>query len=66
LQEKLGISERRACGVIGHSRATQRRVLKIRDDDEALRAAIIALSTRYGRYGYRRITVLLRRDMVGR
>jgi len=52
--------------VIGHSRATQRRVLKIRDDDEALRAAIIALSTRYGRYGYRRITVLLRRDMVGR
>ena len=62
LQEKLGISERRACGVIGQCRATQRRVLRPRDDEEALRAAIVTLATRYGRYGYRRITALLRRD----
>jgi len=62
LQEKLGISERRACGVINQPRATQRRVLRFRDDDEALRAAIVTLAVRYGRYGYRRITALLRRD----
>jgi transposase InsO family protein len=48
--------------VIGQARATQRRVLRIRDDEEALRAAIVNLAGRYGRYGYRRITALLRRD----
>jgi len=62
LQEKLKISERRACGVIGQARATQRRVLRVRDDEEALRAEILHLAVRYGRYGYRRITALLRRD----
>ena len=62
LQEKLGISERRACGVIGQPRATQRRVWGLRDDEDALRAAIVTLATWYGRYGYRRITALLRRD----
>jgi transposase-like protein len=29
---------------------------------EALRAAIVTLAARYGRYGYRRITALLRRE----
>jgi putative transposase len=48
--------------VIGQPRATQRRVSRLRDDEEALRAAIVTLATRYGRYGYRRITALLRRD----
>lgn len=32
------------------------------DDEDALTAAIVALASTYGRYGYRRITVLLRRD----
>ena len=40
----------------------ERRVLRLRDDEEALRARIVTLATRYGRYGYRRITALLRRD----
>ena len=48
--------------MIGQPRATQRRVLSVRNDDEALRAAIVTLAVRYGRYGYRRITALLRRD----
>jgi len=56
------VSERRAWGAIGQSRATQRRVLKVRDDEEVLRAAVVTLASRYGRYGYRRITALLRRD----
>ena len=34
----------------------------IRDDEEPLTAAIIRLATTYGRYGYRRITALLRAD----
>jgi len=46
--------------VIGQPRATQRRRPIIRDDEAALTTAIIRLATRYGRYGYRRITALLR------
>jgi transposase InsO family protein len=34
----------------------------VRDDEESLREAIIRLATRYGRYGYRRITALLRAE----
>ena len=48
--------------MIGQPRATQRRVLKLKDDEKALRAAIVTLASRYGRYGYRRITALLKRD----
>jgi putative transposase len=48
--------------VIGQSRTTQRRVPRVKDDEEALRSEIVTLASRYGRYGYRRITVLLRRD----
>jgi len=54
------VSERRAWGAIGQSRATQRRVLKVRDDEEVLRAAVVTLASRYGRYRYRRVTGLLR------
>ena len=35
-------------------------MLKSRDDEESLTAEIIDLATRFGRYGYRRITALLR------
>jgi putative transposase len=58
----IDVSERRACGVIGQPRATQRRRPIIGDDEEALTAAIIRLATTYGRYGYRRITALLRTE----
>jgi hypothetical protein len=32
----------------------------VRDDEAALTAAIVGLASAYGRYGYRRITALLR------
>lgn len=48
--------------MIGQPRATQRRRPIIRDDEDALTAAIIRLATTYGRYGYRRITALLRAE----
>jgi len=41
-------------------RSTQRRTLVVRDDEDALTQAILNLATEYGRYGYRRITALLK------
>ena len=41
-------------------RSTQRKPPSAPDDEAALTADIVALATRYGRYGYRRITALLR------
>jgi len=58
--KKHGVKERVACRVLGQHRSTQRKVPKGRADDAALTADIIELATRYGRYGYRRITALLR------
>jgi transposase InsO family protein len=55
-----GISERFACRVLGQHRSTQRKIPKTTDDEAALTADIIALAIQYGRYGYRRITALLR------
>jgi putative transposase len=56
---KFKVSERRACQVLGQARATQRRQLSPPSDEGQLTNDIIALATRYGRYGYRRITALL-------
>ncbi len=60
--EKLDVSERRACRVLGQARSTQRRRPAIRDDEDALTTRIVQLASCYGRYGYRRITVLLKRE----
>ena len=57
---ELGVPERRACRVLGQHRSTQRKSPTAPDDEAALTADIVALATRYGRYGYRRITALLR------
>ena len=54
------MSERFACRVLGQHRSTQRKIAKTPDDEAALTADIIALALQYGRYGYRRITALLR------
>ena len=56
------MSERRACRVLGQPRATQRRIVFVRDDEAALTRASIELATECGRYGYRRITALLRQQ----
>ena len=62
LQAERGISERRACAVAGQHRSTQRKRPRGWDDEEALTAAIVRLASQYGRYGYRRITALLRTE----
>ena len=60
MRERLGVSERRACRVLGQARATQRRRLRARDDEEALVVEVTDLASRFGRYGYRTVTGLLR------
>ena len=60
VRQKLQVSERLACRVLGQHRSTQRKAPHGRADEEALTADIIALASQYGRYGYRRITALLR------
>jgi putative transposase len=57
---RLGVPERTVCRVLGQHRSTQRKLPRTADDEAALTADIIELARRYGRYGYRRITALLR------
>ena len=56
------MSERRVCRVLGQPRSTQRYKKRIADDEEILSARIVALASEYGRYGYRRITAMLRQE----
>ena len=56
----MGVSEPRVCRVIGQPRTTQRYDPIIKGDEEVLRAEMVRLAREYGRYGYRRITALLR------
>src|SRR5512139_1809648 len=60
--ESLRISQRRACRVLGQARSTQRHEVDVSGEQKRLVVQIIALATRYGRYGYRRITALLRAE----
>jgi transposase InsO family protein len=62
VREKLHISERRVCRVINQPRSTQRHTSAVTEGEERLRAEIVQLALKYGRYGYRRITALLQRD----
>ena len=55
-------SERRACKVLGQTRSTQRRAPLVPDDEPLLIKRMVELATQYGRYGYRRITAMLRRE----
>ena len=62
VMEVLEVSERRACRVIGQPRATQRYPKRIDENEELLREQIVSLASRYGRYGYRRVTAMLRNE----
>ena len=62
IQQKLGVSERRACRVLGQPRSVQRHQSNKSGEEEVLRGGIVRLASKYGRYGYRRITALLRAE----
>jgi putative transposase len=61
LSATLGLSERRACRVIGADR-TSMRYLRRRPDDAGLRERLRALAHARRRFGYRRLFILLRRE----
>ncbi len=48
--------------MLDQSRSTQRRNITPLSDEKQLTGDIIALATKYGRYGYRRITALLNNE----
>lgn len=58
-KRELGVSERRACRVIGQVRSTQRYRPLPNEDQEKLRGRVIAIASEFGRYGYRQVTDLL-------
>jgi putative transposase len=59
-QEQYGMTERHACRLLEQWRGTQRYLPLQRNDEDGLTRAIVTLAAKYGRYGYRRITGLLR------
>ncbi|WP_424667180.1 IS3 family transposase [Candidatus Binatus sp.] len=59
-RESYRVSERHACRLLGQWRGTQRYEVLYRTDEDALTREIVALASEYGRYGYRRITAVLR------
>lgn len=46
--------------MLGQHRSTRRKLPTTPDDEAALTADIVALAIQYGRYGYRRVTAMLR------
>jgi putative transposase len=62
VRRALPVSERRVCAVLGQHRSTQRKPPRGRDDEAQLTADIIELARQYGRYGYRKVTALLRAE----
>jgi transposase InsO family protein len=60
MREKYQLSERQARRLVGQPRGTQRYSVVARADEDPLTQSIITLASQYGRYGYRRITSLLR------
>ena len=58
----MGVSERRACRVLGQARAVQRHTPRVREDEAPLVGRIVELAAVYGRYGTPRITALLQSE----
>lgn len=61
LQARFGLSERRACRIVGADRKMVR-YRSLRASDAALRGRLRALANERRRFGYRRLFVLLRRE----
>ena len=59
LQDRLGLSERRACRIVGQHRSTQRHRAGVASDDQALRGELREISGKRPRWGYRRAHQLL-------
>jgi transposase InsO family protein len=63
LEQRLSLSERRACRITGQHRSTQRhRPKRARDRDDSLRERLRSLSRTHPRWGYRRAWAFLRAE----
>ncbi len=60
--DRLDVSERWACRVVGQHRSTQRYEPAVAGDDQALRARLGEISVQRPRWGYRRAHTLLVED----
>ncbi len=63
LQQTYGMSQRRACRVVGAHRRTMRSRPRVRADELQVRERLRALAAERPRWGYRRLHVLLRREL---
>ncbi len=62
LQSRLGISQRRACRIVGQHRSTQRHTPAEVDPDRELRARLRTFAKGHPRWGYRRAHAVLVRE----
>ncbi len=62
LQQRLGLSQRRACQIVGQHRSTQRHRPENPDPDKDLRRTLRDFSRHHPRWGYRRAHAVLRRE----
>jgi transposase InsO family protein len=60
--EDLHVPERRVCRALGQPRSTQRYRARVGEEGSRLVQDIVRLARQYGRYGYRRVSELLRRE----
>jgi putative transposase len=63
MREKYDVSERRACGLLDQPRSTQRYDARPKPDD-GLAERIAELAAARPRFGYRRLTMMLRREGI--
>ena len=62
LQDRKGLSQRRACQIVGQHRSTQRHRPEHQDPDQNLRADLRTFARRHPRWGYRRAHAVLCRE----
>ena len=62
IRQAHGFSERRACRLVGMARTSCRYERQLQGEEEKLRARLCTLAGERRRFGYRRLTVLLRRE----
>lgn len=62
LREMFGVSERRACRVLDQSRSTHRRRAARTEKDDALKAALLTKVRLFPRWGYRKMTHVLKNE----
>ena len=64
LEETFGVSERRACHVVGQNRSTQRLEVELPNDEQELRRWLVAIAKDHPRWGWKRAYQHRRREVA--